>query len=149
MQHQVSAECEASREPDGAAGRPTDGPARDGILILDSESALVVDSNPFLTEILGYPREELLGRTLRGLGFLGYSVHGDTLFEKVRREGYVRCTALRLKTCGGRCILVEFVGNAYHVDNKMVVQFNVGNVRACPLLERGDARADAPEPVPS
>lgn len=141
MHRQLAAECEVPGEPEGTTGGWPDAAARDGILVLDSESGVVLDSNPFLTEILGYPQEKLLGRTLRGLGLLGYSAYGNTLFEKVRRDGCVRCATLRLKTLDGRCILAEFVGNAYRMDGRNVVQFNVGKVRECPLLTRGAAAA--------
>ena len=36
--------------------------AKDGILILDAETGMVVDANPFLTELLGFSREEFLGK---------------------------------------------------------------------------------------
>ena len=36
--------------------------ARDGILILDSETDRITDANPFMAELLGYPREEFIGK---------------------------------------------------------------------------------------
>ena len=42
--------------------------ARDGILILDMESARVTDSNPFMTELLGYTRDEFIGKQLADIG---------------------------------------------------------------------------------
>src|SRR5450755_4684644 len=44
--------------------------AHDGILILDAMTAKVVDVNPFLPDLLGYPREYFLGRELWELGVL-------------------------------------------------------------------------------
>jgi two-component system CheB/CheR fusion protein len=37
--------------------------AKDGILILDAETGLLVDVNPFLTELLGYRHEDLCGNS--------------------------------------------------------------------------------------
>ncbi len=42
--------------------------ARDGILILDSETGMIVDVNPFLIEMLGYSCEELTGKRIWDLG---------------------------------------------------------------------------------
>lgn len=42
--------------------------AKDGILILDAHSGLIVDVNPFLISLLDYPREDFLGRTLWDIG---------------------------------------------------------------------------------
>jgi PAS domain S-box-containing protein len=103
--------------------------ARDGILVLDSESGLIVETNPFLTEILGCSREELLGRTLGEIGLPGFCLRCDSLLEKVRQDGYSRCDTLPLKTRDGRNIFVEFIGTSYRVDSKTMLQFNVGEVR--------------------
>jgi len=41
--------------------------AKDGILILDADSGQIVDVNPYLLELLGLCREDLLGRELSEL----------------------------------------------------------------------------------
>ena len=38
--------------------------AQDVILILDADTGLIVDVNPFLMDILGYSHEEFLGKKL-------------------------------------------------------------------------------------
>jgi PAS domain-containing protein len=43
--------------------------AKDGILILDAETGMVVDVNPFLIELLGFSHEHFLGKKLWELGF--------------------------------------------------------------------------------
>ena len=40
--------------------------ARDGILILDAQSGMITDVNPFLTTLLDYSREDFLGKTPLG-----------------------------------------------------------------------------------
>ena len=40
--------------------------ARDGILILDPATRKITDANPFMSELLGYPHKELLGKELWG-----------------------------------------------------------------------------------
>src|ERR1700720_3574788 len=42
--------------------------AQDGILILDAHSGLIIDVNPFLVNLLDYPREEFIGKTLWDIG---------------------------------------------------------------------------------
>ena len=114
---------------------------RDGILILDAERAVVEEANPFITELLGFSREELLGGSIRNLGFLGDGGRGAALFEKVRRDGYVRCDRMPLRDRHGRTIFAEFVGNSYLVDDRKVIQFNVRGVSA----EREDEETRPPE----
>ena len=38
--------------------------AQDGILILDAETGMVVDVNPFLVTLLGYSHAEFLGKNI-------------------------------------------------------------------------------------
>jgi PAS domain S-box-containing protein len=106
--------------------------ARDGILVLDSESGRIVETNPFLTQMLGCSREELLGKPLCEAGLLGYCLGCDTLLEKVRREGYCHCQSLPLNTRDGRRVFVELVGTSYRMDIRTMIQFNVGDVREIP-----------------
>ncbi len=42
--------------------------ARDGILILDGDTGRITDANPFLQDILGYARSELIGKALWEIG---------------------------------------------------------------------------------
>src|SRR5512144_3263946 len=42
--------------------------AKDGILILDAGTGTISDVNPFLLNLLGYSRAELIGRTLWEIG---------------------------------------------------------------------------------
>jgi PAS domain-containing protein len=42
--------------------------ARDGILILDSETGKITDANPFMEELLGYSHEEFLSKELWEIG---------------------------------------------------------------------------------
>jgi len=101
---------------------------RDGILILDAERGVVEETNPFLSELLGYPREELLGRSYRDLGFLGDKARGAALYEQVLRDGYVRCDRMPLRVRDDGTVFAEVVGNSYMADDKKIIQFNIRDV---------------------
>ena len=42
--------------------------AQDGILLLDAETGMITDVNPFLVKMLGYTREEFIEKTLGSRG---------------------------------------------------------------------------------
>jgi two-component system, chemotaxis family, CheB/CheR fusion protein len=44
--------------------------AKDGILILDAETGMIVDVNPFLIEMLGYSKEQFTEKSIWEIGFL-------------------------------------------------------------------------------
>ena len=62
--------------------------ARDGILILDSEFGRVTDANPFMTELLGYSHEELIGKELWEIGLLKDKDASQHAFQHLKQNHY-------------------------------------------------------------
>ena len=90
--------------------------AKDGILILDAETGMVVDVNPFLVQLLGISKEAFLGKKIWELGFFKDIVANYDHFKELQEEEYIRYDDKPLKTADGRRIDVEFVSNVYQVD---------------------------------
>ncbi len=102
--------------------------AKDGILILDALTATVVDANPFLVELTGFPRDEVLGRKVWELGFLKGILASEASFAELQEKGYARYDDLALEARDGRRVDVEFVSNAYLVNDQRVVQCNIRDI---------------------
>ncbi len=102
--------------------------ARDGILILDAVTAQIDDVNPYLTQMLGYSHEELMGKKLWDVGPFADSTHCKEMFAELQEKGYVRYDDLPLRTKQGARIAVEFVSNAYDCDGTRVIQCNIRDV---------------------
>jgi PAS domain S-box-containing protein len=102
--------------------------AKDGILIIDADSGVILQVNPFLETLLGYPHEELLGKQLWEIGLFTDRVASKDAFLELQRKGYVRYEDLPLETKDGRQIDVEFVSNVYTVDPIKVVQCNIRDI---------------------
>ena len=102
--------------------------AKDGILILDAETGMVVDVNPFLVQMMGYTREAFLGKYVWELGFLKQVAASKENFRILQQQGYVRYEDLPLKTIAGKELFVEFVSNVYEVDSTRVIQCNIRNI---------------------
>ncbi len=110
--------------------------AKDGILILDAETGMVVDVNPFLTELLGFSHAEFCARKVWELGFFKDIVDNAEKFFELQQKGYVRYDDLALKTADGRPIEVEFVSNVYRVDSHEVIQCNIRDISERKRAER-------------
>jgi PAS domain S-box-containing protein len=102
--------------------------AQDGILILDADTGRIADVNPFLVKMLGYSREQCLGKKLWELGAFKDKEACESGFEQLQRERYIRYEDLPLETRDGRSIEVEFVSNVYLVDDQRVIQCNVREI---------------------
>jgi two-component system, cell cycle sensor histidine kinase and response regulator CckA len=102
--------------------------AKDGILILDAQTGMIVDVNPFLVELLAFSRESFLGKKVWELGFFKDFVANQANFAELQQEKYVRYEDMALETSDGRRIEVEFVSNVYEVSHEKVIQCNIRDV---------------------
>jgi PAS domain S-box-containing protein len=99
--------------------------ARDGILILDAETGMIVDVNPFLIELLGISRAEFLNKRIWDLGPFKDARVSEARFRELQEAGYVRYDDMALETSDGQLAPVEFISNVYLVDGMRVIQCNI------------------------
>jgi PAS domain S-box-containing protein len=102
--------------------------AKDGILILDARTGMVVDVNPFLVELLGYSHEKFLGKKVWELGFLKDILANEANFAELQAKEYIRYDDRPLETSAGQKINVEFVSNVYQVNGHKVIQCNIRDI---------------------
>jgi len=102
--------------------------AQDGILILNADTGKIDDVNPFLTDLLGYTREQLLGNKLWEIGPFRDTKASKAEFRELQREAYIRYDDLPLETSAGKSINVEFVSNVYQVNGGKVIQCNIRDI---------------------
>ena len=102
--------------------------AKDGILILESDTGRISDVNPFLIEMLGFSHTELVGTPIWKLGSFRDIVANMAKFQQLQQQGYVRYENLPLETSQGHKIAVEFVSNVYQVGDHNVIQCNVRDI---------------------
>jgi len=110
--------------------------AKDGILILNHESGEIIDANPFIEILLGYPTPDLLGKHLWDIGLFKDQLLSKVAFEELQTRQYIRYEDLPLETRDGRKIEVEFVSNVYPLDSRTtVIQCNIRDITDRKLAE--------------
>jgi PAS domain S-box-containing protein len=117
--------------------------ARDGILILDAETGRISDVNPYLVELLGFSRSEIIGKTVGELSPFKDIEPNKVMLERLQQEGYVRYENLPLETTDGRHIPVEFVSNVYQAGDHKVIQCNIRDITAQKAAEEQIRRLNA------
>ena len=110
--------------------------AQDGILLLNAETAQIEDVNPFLVELLGYSREEFLGKKLWEIGAFKDNALNREAFAELQEKGYIRYEDLPLETRQGKRVAVEFVSNVYLVEDLRVIQCNIRDITERKRAER-------------
>jgi PAS domain S-box-containing protein len=111
--------------------------AKDGILILDGVSGRITDVNPFLQDLLGYSKIELVGKTLREIGPVKDIDATQKAMRLLQKREYIPYEDLPLETKTGERKQVEFVSNVYLVNGWRVIQCNIRDITA---RKRAEAR---------
>ena len=109
--------------------------AQDGILILDFDTGFIQDANPFIINLLGYTRDELVNKELWEIGAIIDKTLALKAFTTIQEEGYLRYENLPLRHKNGDIREVEFVSNAYHVGGNKVIQCNIRDITERKKLE--------------
>ena len=110
--------------------------ARDGILLLDVDTGRITDANPFMSELLGYPKDDLLGKELWEIGLFADQEASRRAFRQLQADGYIRYEDLPLATSRDERREVEFVSNVYRENGKIVIQCNIRDITHRRDLER-------------
>ncbi len=102
--------------------------AKDGILILDAETGMITDVNPYLIEMSRYSKDQFLHKAIWEIEFFKDIVANQDKFIELQQKENVRYDDLLLETCDGRKISAEFVSNVYLVDHKKVIQCEIRDI---------------------
>ncbi len=118
--------------------------SKDGILILDGETGIIVDANPFILNLSAYTLNEIIGKNLWEIGLIADMAASKISFEELQKNDYVRYEDLPLQTKDGQLIDVEFISNVYLVGGQKVIQCSIRDiteqVRSKQLLQESEGK---------
>jgi len=117
--------------------------AQDGILLLDARTGAITDVNPFLIQMLGYSREELVQKKLWDVGAFSDIKANQEAFIALQEDEYIRYDDLPLRAKDGRLIDVEFVSNVYWVGEEKVIQCNIRDITERKRAENALRKSEA------
>jgi diguanylate cyclase (GGDEF)-like protein len=90
--------------------------------------------------MLGYTKEEFLGKKLWEIGLFKDIVANKQSFTELQSKKYLRYEDLPLERNDGKLINVEFISIVYDVDNKKVIQCNIRDITERKILEEALAQ---------
>jgi PAS domain S-box-containing protein len=97
-------------------------------LILETDTGLISDVNPFLIGMLGFSHEELVGKPVWELGPVSDRSANKAKFLQLQEHGCIRYEDMPLEAKDGHKIAVEFVSNVYQEGGCNVIQCNVRDI---------------------
>ncbi len=110
--------------------------AKDGILLLDFATGHIVDSNPFMSDLLGYSHKNFLGKELWEIGLFKDRSANEAAVKELQGSGYLRYEHLPLESKTGLAVEVEIVANAYREADHQVIQCNIRDITERSRLEK-------------
>ncbi|HWI58257.1 MAG TPA: PAS domain S-box protein, partial [Bacillota bacterium] len=102
--------------------------AREGILLLDARTHKITDANPFMSELLGCSREELLGKELWEIGLFKDQEAHRAAIRELEQRGQLSYQDWPLQSQAGQIHEVEFVSSCYDEDGRAVIQCNIRDI---------------------
>lgn len=102
--------------------------AKDGILIVNAANGKIIDVNPFLVEMTGFSKEELIERTLWELDIFKNITPTREAFAEFDRNSYFHLEEMPLKTKTGVNKEVEFISTVYFEDEIKVIQCSMRDI---------------------
>ena len=102
--------------------------AKDGIVVVEAETEMVLDANPYLLDLTGSGREDLIGKILsktppfRGLPEI------ESLIPSLRNQDQIRLDDISINEADGGRVSVEVIANRYRVGSQPVVQLNLRDI---------------------
>ncbi len=109
--------------------------AHDGVLLVDPNTSKIVDANPFMTELLGYPHADLVGKELYEIGLLKDQASSQEMFLQLKVDHQVRYENLPLESQSGVHREVEVVANLYDEGGHAIIQCNIRDITERKLAE--------------
>lgn len=109
--------------------------AKDGVIILDPQTRRITDANPFMMQLLGYRRDEFLGKELFEIGLFRDETAAQEAFRQLRATREIRYEHLPLKAKDGTAHEVEVVANLYDENGRPTIQCNVRDITERKRLE--------------
>jgi protein-histidine pros-kinase len=111
--------------------------AMHGILVANAATQRIYDVNPSLVGLLGYAREEYLGKSLADFGLQRLANGEDLPIEAMTVTGdHYQCPALPMRAKDGREVVVEFVAVVFRVGQEVTIQCDLRDVTERIRLER-------------
>ncbi len=102
--------------------------SKDGILILDADTGVIIDVNPFMIDLLGYLAEDYLGMKLCEADPFKNTDAFTTFFKEPQSKDFIRREDFPLITREGRVIEVEFISCVYSIDGENVIHCNIRDI---------------------
>ncbi|NJD23006.1 MAG: PAS domain S-box protein [Melioribacter sp.] len=108
--------------------------SKEGLILLDASTGIINDINPFIIELLGFPKEEFFDKKLWEIKAVKGIPESEQAFMEILEKGYARYEELELNTRNKETVKIEFISIAYTVNNDKLIQCHLWDITERKLL---------------
>jgi PAS domain S-box-containing protein len=116
--------------------------SHDGVLLIHPVTRKITDANPSICQLLGHPREDVIGKELIEIGLLKSVRASREMFANLKKHHKVRYDHLALESGAGSHRGVEVVANLYQENGSFVIQCNVRDITERMKVENARRQLD-------
>jgi PAS domain S-box-containing protein len=102
--------------------------AKDGIMVVDAETYIIADINPWFLSVTGFSREDVVGKKFSEAEPIRTLPQARNIMSSVKAAELVRFDDLPLRKADGSVINMELVANLYQVGTRSIAQFNFRDI---------------------
>ncbi|MCU1292890.1 MAG: Chemotaxis protein methyltransferase CheR [Bryobacterales bacterium] len=99
--------------------------AKDGIVVVEAETELILDVNPYFLQCTGFAREDIVGKKLTEVGAFAGVTEVSNLIPLLRTCESIRHEDISVSRSDGGTVPMELVANLYRVGSQPVAQLNL------------------------
>jgi PAS domain S-box-containing protein len=100
----------------------------DGILIADAATGTIIDTNPFMSELLGFTQAEFFSKKLWEIGLFDNPETYLNTFRALHEQQIIHYAHVPIQAKQGQHRDIEFVSNISQVDGQWIVQCNLRDI---------------------
>lgn len=102
--------------------------SNEGILVLDAVSGMITDVNPYLTKMIGFSSEELVGKELWKVELFKNIANSRKSFMKLQGKKFSHFSDLPLVSNTGKLLYVEIVTVRYAAEQQKNILFHIRDI---------------------
>ena len=101
---------------------------QEGIIIIQADTGLVIDVNPYLLQMSGYNEDFFVNKAIWSLGIFHEITIGMEELINLVDEGHISYGDVRFFAGDGSYKTAEIIASAYHVKDQRMLQLNIRDV---------------------
>ena len=117
--------------------------SQDGLFIVNTSSGQILNVNSFLLDLLGYSKEELVGKELWQIGAFKEIADSEEMFLRLQNSSCSFYENLQIYKKNGDKIEAEVLRSLYEIDHRKVMQINIRNITKRRMVEAALAISEA------